>query len=65
MRWEVICPFETKKYSWIANQLDIGTLITFAVEIQFQILYQFRIPHQNYTGHVSWIFFVKSQNMLV
>ena len=41
-------------YSWIACQLEAGTpIITFAVEVKFQIRDQFRIPQPNYMGQCT------------
>ena len=50
--------FSRNMYSWIANQLDIGTtyLISFAVEVRFQIQDQFWIPHQKLHRAFCWIF---------
>ena len=51
----------TFTYSWIACQLEVGTpIITFAVEVQFQIRDQFWIPQLKLHGGMVLVFLVKT-----
>ena len=53
------------QYSWIAHQLDIGTMLAFLLSgSDFKSETSFGFPGPNYTRQNTW-FFVKSQNVLV
>ena len=53
-------------YNWIAHQLDIGTTsLTLLSRSGFKSETSFGFLNKSYTGHVTRIFFVKPQNMLV
>ena len=57
----------SENYSWIAYQLEVGTsLITFAVEVRFQIRYAPDLDSSAQTTRVNVLdFFVKPKNGLV
>ena len=54
-------------YSWITCRLEVGThIITFAVEVQFQIRDKFWVPRPKLNGAMYILdFFVKPKNSLV
>ena len=66
-RWRYwICIEIWWRYSWIVCQLEVGSpIITFAVEVQFQIGDQFWIPQPKLRGWMYLIVLVKPKKGLI
>ena len=53
-------------YSWIGHRLQTGLTLAFLLWLSdFKTKTSFGFPSANYTGHVFWFFFKKTQNELV